>query len=285
LNLNHTFDDATLNVPAGLWGVDHGYDGSTRSRMNTKFLQLNSTSGYQQLDYFLLGCNISYLQYEVYPSMTDFHDNFVVRYLNMHADPQFSHRFTGEDWKELGWAQWGGGFVTSALLGVRALYQVIRNGMWHFGEDKYYAEFVEYGSWAILKGFPNLRVFDVNESKTLLYALARDDEIGVDLRRHVVKVATTFIGDGENYDGGVGDVGEITFTPEFNRGNFTCEGPNEDACAVLDFKNASSAYFCSQVLSVCCESKLREPKKIFLQYLAATDIYQLLVLRCELFTD
>jgi hypothetical protein len=113
---DHTKDDALTQVPSGLWGVDFGFDNFNRTLKKINYDLLSEPT---KINFFLLGCNVSSLQYEVYPSITTFHDQFIIKYLNKNADPLFTHRFSIERFEELAWAQYGGGFVTHALLNVR----------------------------------------------------------------------------------------------------------------------------------------------------------------------
>eukprot|EP01034_Spumella_vulgaris_P028799 gene28799-35723_t len=186
---------------------------------------------------------------QVFRIETPFHDDFVIRYLNRFRDPLFAHNFTVGNWSELGLAQWGGGFVTYALVEVRAMNEIVRTGMWKLvGSDNYYNKFVEYSSWSIKQGYPQAYIYSIDEARLLLDTLARQDQQGQDFRRHVLYTGSTFIGDGVNYVNGVGNVGEITFTPEANLGNFSChDSPNAAACDLLDTNYASSGKLCLQV--------------------------------------
>lgn len=243
-NYGSTIQDAEFSKPAGLWGIENGI-----STVNTTdlFLRYNRISESRRKEYFFAAMNVSYLIHHVYRTESDFHDEFVIKYLNKYKDPDFTHEFQVGKWDELGLAQWAGGFVTHAMVGVRTTKQIVRDGMWRFGEEKYYQYYLEFASWAVLQGYPYTWIYDVEEARTLLDALARDDDIGVSFRRHIMYVGSTFIGDGVNFENGVGDAGDVTFTREANRGNFSCTGPNEAACRILDFFVSSSAAQCGVV--------------------------------------
>jgi hypothetical protein len=59
------------------------------------------------------------------------------------------------------------------------------------------------------------------------------------------------IGDGVNYENGVGDVGVFTYTDEANLGNFSCGGEAAGACAALNnFHTATYETTCSQTQDV-----------------------------------
>jgi hypothetical protein len=188
---DHTKDDALTQVPSGLWGVDFGFDNFNRTLKKIKYDLLSQTT---KTGFFLLGCNVSSLQYEVYPSITTFHDQFIVKYLNKNADPLFTHRFSIDRFEELAWAQYGGGFVTHALLNVRTTFQIIRNGMWRYGDPKYYSAMIEFSSWCIMDGFPNFFIYDINDAKILMDAFARNGSIGRDFRAFIVQTGTTLVG-------------------------------------------------------------------------------------------
>jgi hypothetical protein len=198
----------------------------------------------------MLASNISYLIQHVYRTETDFHDQFVVKYLNKFRDANFTHTFTVGNWSELGLAQWGGGFVTYALENVRTTKQIVRDGMWNFGQDRYHINFLEYASWCVRQGFPYHWIYSVDDSRTLLNALARNDSLGVSFREHIFYRGSTLIGDGVNLVNNVGDLGEVAFTPEANLGNFSCTGELAPACDLLTSVQSSSSGQCASVNSL-----------------------------------
>jgi hypothetical protein len=182
--------------------------------------------------------------------------------LNNNKDPRLEFEFTIGNWQEIGWAQFGGGFVTMAILNVRSIYQIVRNGMWNFGPDDYYQNLLEYASWCLKEGFIQSFIYDVAESKTLLYALARKDHIGFAFRRHIVYTSTTLIGNGNNIVNGVGAVGEVAFTPTSNFADFRCDDntrsdyyeENTEPCRILSTFYNSAALFCDEIddlFSIC----------------------------------
>lgn len=240
-NLKFTIDDGLVNKPAGLWGVDNGVSAVNQTNLYFRFKQQPATI---RKSYMYFACNMSYLLHNVYRTQTPFHDNFVVRFVNKYQDPLLNHTFTVGNWNELGIAQWGGGYITQAIAGVRTINQVVRDGMWRFGSDNLYNVLIEYASWATREGYPNTWISSVEDAKTLLFALARRDDIGVELRRLILFRGSTFIGDGVNFENGVGEVGEITYTTEANLGNFSCTGENAAACSLLNEFYASSAANC-----------------------------------------
>ena len=243
-DVDYTRDDALVQTPSGLWGVDYGYSNANRTKRTAEY---GKQSESLKREYHLLGCNVSALQYEVYAKATPFHDLFTVKYLNAHADPLFTHQFDVSRLEELAWAQYGGGFVTYALLSVRSTFQIIRNGMWRYADAKYYSAMLEYGSWAIFAGFPSHVIYEVSEARTLLHAMSDTSPKGSEFRRHIVAVGTTLIGDGVHFTHGVGLKGEVAYTPESNLGDFSCEGEMQQACALLVQYSASSVDQCNTV--------------------------------------
>lgn len=188
---------------------------------------------------------------------------FFCRFINKYKLDSFTHEFTVGNWEELGHAQWGGGFVTQALLGVYSTYNIKRTGMWYFGQEDYYDGLLEYHSWALRSGYPDARITNVTESRILLESLSSSDPASVELRRFIMYQSTTLVGDGTNQDNGVGEVGEIAFTNENNIANFSCPGEGGDVevtCDVLaEYVNSSSEqclYIDSTIFDVC-EERIR----------------------------
>ena len=243
-DIEYTRQDATFTLPAGLASIQDGV-----SQINTTAVNHNYKSKSQSdKDYFInLGCNISYSIHKSYRDATDFHDKFVVAYLNLYKDPLFHHNFTLGQWEEVGQAQWGGGFVTYALLGVRSIFNVKRDGMWHFGTVNYYRGYMEYSTWATRAGFPESWLYDVKDSALLLSTLAERSEAAVEFRRNIVYRSSTLIGDGDRYINNIGDIGEVAFIVENSEGNFSCSGDKKEACDLVDAPITSSAGQCDYI--------------------------------------
>jgi hypothetical protein len=245
-NYGYTFDDALIHRPAGIWAATMG-----NSTVNKTDLYLKYNAQPQDIKdyYFHFSCNISILQHQIYRNATAFHDEYVVRFINKYKDPELKHNFTIGNWSELGIAQWAGGFVTQALVSVRSINQVVRDGMWRFGDDKYYNLFVEYSSWAIKQGYPQAWIYSVEDAKLLLDRLATHDQLSFEFRKQIMYKSTTYIGDGVNFIRDVGNVGDYTYTFEFNKANFSCNSDslNAKACEVLDEFFSSSADYCVEI--------------------------------------
>ncbi len=240
-DLEFTARAALVRQPGGLFAVATGIDLVNATKLAISYSLLSKPlKDY----YFNQACNMSSLLHEVYPTFSTFHDKYVIRYLNKYRDVGFTHTFTEGNWKEIGWAQFGGGFITDTLTYVRSTYQVVRDGMWHFGPIDLWNGLIEYGAWAIKSGYPQAWIYNPYDAGALLAAMADKSAPGVAFRRHVAYTGTTFVGDGipSNYVNGVGDVGELAFTAEANRGDFSCTGIYQHACSVLNtFFNSSAA--------------------------------------------
>ena len=245
---SHTYADGSYKQAAGLWAAN-----SSMATTNLTLVYVNyfKQSAETRQTFFYFAGNLTSLMYDVYRNYTEFHDIFVVKYLNKFKDPDFTHDFTVGKWDELGWAQYGGGFVTWALLRVRPLYEVVRNGMWKFGTEKFYSNYIEYGTWCIKVGYPIAYLYDPYDAKDLLYALANTGPVGVKFRSELVYTATTLIGDGSYYVNGIGSVGERAFTPESNKADFSCETYNDttsvDACRLMNIDITSSGETCKSI--------------------------------------
>lgn len=244
-NYGDSIYDGNLRQPAGLWGSNTGV-----STVNETFFvaQYRKQSTAIRQIYQQLACNVSSLIHREFRTQTSFHDEYVVRYLNRRKDPNFVHDFTVGNWTELGLAQWGGGFVTHALERVRSTKLIVREGMWNFGEVKFYENYLEFGTWAARQGYPGHWIYNISDARLLLDYLSSNSSEGLEFRRHLMYTGSTFIGDGETFINGVGAVGEVTFTPEANRGNFSCPGTAAaGACELLNTFVDSTAAQCVTV--------------------------------------
>ena len=121
--------------------------------------------------------------------------------------------------------------------------------MWRYGEEKYYSAMVEFGSWAIFSGYPNHLIYNVSEARVLMNAMAANDSGGHIFRQFIAETGTTLVGDGTHYFHGVGALGEVAYTPEYNLGDFSCSGENAHACRILNHFNYSSVGNCLVVQS------------------------------------
>eukprot|EP00602_Paraphysomonas_sp_CaronLab_P005233 CAMPEP_0185037540 /NCGR_PEP_ID=MMETSP1103-20130426/32098_1 /TAXON_ID=36769 /ORGANISM="Paraphysomonas bandaiensis, Strain Caron Lab Isolate" /LENGTH=1227 /DNA_ID=CAMNT_0027575557 /DNA_START=401 /DNA_END=4084 /DNA_ORIENTATION=- len=244
MDIDYAEEGATFTFPAGLASIADGIAQINASAVAANFAKKSQT---EKNKFIYFGCNISYLAHEVYRESTAFHDEYVIRYLNKYKLDSFEHEFTIDNWEELGYAQWGGGYVTEALVGVYSTYNLYRDGMWYIGQFDYYRGLIEYYAWALRSGYPDARLSNVTEAKIVLDALTREDDVGVALREHIMYRATTLIGDGERYVNGVGDVGEVAYLAENNIADFSCEGEASEVCAILAHYVDSSAEQCQYI--------------------------------------
>lgn len=252
-DLEFTYNDANVIQPAGVNAIVRKVDSTNVTYLQQVYTGLSDEEKQIMMN---IASNMSDLLYGYYPTLTDFHDYYVIRYINKYVDAGVSHTFSEGNWKEIGWSQWGGGFITYLLAEVRTVYQVERDGMWHWGAEDFWDALMEYGSWCIKTGFPQAYIYDPYEARDLLIALADRGTDGVAFRQHVAYAGTTFIGDGvaENYVNEVGDVGEYAFVSEANRGDFSCTGTYAAACATLDTfftSSAQNAYTVDALFQAC----------------------------------
>lgn len=254
-NLNYTINDGRITRPAGVWAKDRGMNTDLMSNVTFQFGRQPYAT---QQKYMYLACNVSHLQYQVYRERTDFHDYYVVAYLNRYKDAALIHTYTVGNWDDLGITQFGGGFVTDAIADVRSTNMLVRDGMWMIGKGNYYNSYLEFSSWCIRQGYPQAWINNVPDARLLLHSLARRDTVGFDLRQHIAYQGTTFFGDGVNFIRDVGALGDRTFIQEANLNHFNCTGENQALCELLDVFYLSSAAECTyiqdQIYRACRES-------------------------------
>ena len=229
-------------LPAALWGSElydngNGYLAADPLEVDQQDAEYRYRSDEEQQKYLFQACNLSILMYQVYKNQTLFHSNFVLDFINSNKFPDdeavFPHIFKPEDdISDLGYAQWAGGYVTQAVFGVRAVYQVDRRAMWWIGIKDYHDMYLEFSTWANRYGYPHAKLGSIADAKLLLNALARTDRNGAALRNHIAYSATTIIGsdDGSQMQNGVGLPGERAYGGSVDTANFTCYqgGTNPD---------------------------------------------------------
>lgn len=242
-DISYTYDDSLIFQPAGLWGAEFGINGVNKTFLRWSFSRQSKSVKEQ---YFSVACNVSTLLHKVYREETPFHDEYVIRYINKFKDPALNHTFVVGQWEDLGYAQWGGGYITQAIVGVRSMYQVVRDGMWIFGRKDYWNKLYEFSTWAARNGFPNAYLTNVKDSKLLMYTLASDDAAGIKFRAHMIYRATTWIGNGNDFINFVGKVGEVAFIDEATNADFNCDSESTSkACELLATTIYSSADNCN----------------------------------------
>ena len=260
-DLGFCVEDGLHNLPAAFSGVDDSplHDTSIIKDRAGSVALFKKKSHAAQMNYVWAACNMSSLIHSVYPTKTDFHEDYVIAYLNnpQYRDPSFTHKFSKTNWEEVGWAQFGCGVITDLITSVRAIYQVTRNAMWHFGPMDYFVNLIEFSSWSITTGYPASFIYNVDDARALLYALADTTTDGVAFRRNLVYTGTTLIGDGIHFTNEVGAIGDFAFTPEANRGVFNCTGKFAQACDVLSVFYTSSPTMCQSIDNIYQKCRLQ----------------------------
>ena len=142
-SINHTLGDATLVQPSYLWGEANGISVPDQSTLISLFLSQNSTT---QTEYVQLACSLASSMFGTYVSSTDFHNDYVAKYINANKEPALTHTFSAENMTELAWAQFGSGAITQAVIGVRSTAQIVNNGMWYMNSP-YSSNMIELSSW------------------------------------------------------------------------------------------------------------------------------------------
>ena len=116
--------DFSVQHPAAFYGGKNGISGLNKTLQNIVYLQ--EATDQEKLISTLLACNMSELIHGAYRRSTGYHDEFTVRFINKYKESTFQHQFKVGNWAELGYAQFGGGYVTDAMLSVRSVYNVVR---------------------------------------------------------------------------------------------------------------------------------------------------------------
>lgn len=247
-NLEHTFQDALVTVPSNLYAIDTGFPTTNRSAINNHFTTGTTADVRQKYLYF--GCNVSTFFQRVYPNTTDFHDKYVIRFLNKFKEPLLTDEFTVGNWKQLGWAQFGSGAITYAVVGVRTITQIVRDGPWVIGNSigsQYVKDMVEISTWAIKQGHPTAWIYNTTDAHILLSTLALANPVGQQFREFLITTGTTLVGNGKSIINGVGAVGDRAFLNQVTDADFACTGPNQAACSILRRSYPSSADYCDDI--------------------------------------
>merc|ERR1719506_3108163 len=90
--------------------------------------------------------------------------------------------------EDLGYAQWGGGYVTTALWGVPSVMNIERKGYWKFGIASYTTDFIEFHSQAMAIGYSNMNL-TTEDARILLDALAAKGPTARAFRGSIGKIA------------------------------------------------------------------------------------------------
>jgi len=99
--------------------------------------------------------------------------------------------FVAGSLQDLGYAQWGGGYVTSALWGVPSVRNIERKGYWKFGMAAYTTDLMEFHSQAMAIGYSNMNMTP-EHAQILLDALAARGPKARTFRGNIGKIATSY---------------------------------------------------------------------------------------------
>ena len=108
--------------------------------------------------------------------------------------------------EDLGYAQWGGGYVTSALWGVPSVLNIERKGYWKFGiaSPSPTLNLIEFHSQAMAVGYSNMNMTK-ESARILLDALAANGPRARTFRGKIGEVATSYRCPNAGSDGGCAD--------------------------------------------------------------------------------
>lgn len=135
-------------------------------------------------------------------------DRALAAYLNT---LNLGYHFNESRMEDVGYMQWGSGKVTYALRTVRSTYNLKLPGIWSFMPKCYRQGPLEFSAFAAKAGYPHMTL-GVNESRSLLQALANNTEEGQALRRRLIASVTTYRGDGVTSVRGLKDPSQRAFT-------------------------------------------------------------------------
>jgi len=93
--------------------------------------------------------------------------------------------------EDLGYAQWGGGYVTYALWQIPSVLNIQRKGSWKFYDGDYTQDFVEFQSQAMAIGYSSMNL-TLGEAKLLLRVLAARGSVATKFRGNIARVATSY---------------------------------------------------------------------------------------------
>ncbi|KAJ8598298.1 hypothetical protein CTAYLR_006008 [Chrysophaeum taylorii] len=143
-------------------------------------------------------CAISAYLFEEYALGDLWHEAFVARWMTEQTDLG-SFVFSPDALEDLGYAQWAGGYVTTALWGVPSVWNIQRQGYWKFYDSAYTEDLIEFHSQAMAIGYEQMNL-TVNQGKLLLRVLAASDDAANEFRGNIIRVATTYNCDGADCD-------------------------------------------------------------------------------------
>lgn len=137
-------------------------------------------------------CAIAVHIFEEYALNDLWHETFVADWMNRRVDVT---TFSASALEDFGYAQWSGGYVTTALWGVPSISNIRRQGYWKFYDAAYTEDLMEFHSHAMAIGYLGMKL-TVSEGKFLLETLASRDPAAVEFRANIARIATTYHCDG-----------------------------------------------------------------------------------------
>ena len=141
-------------------------------------------------------CGIAAWLYEGWGMQDRWIETYVADYFNDRL-VRVPYTFRAGALADLGYAQWGGGYITSILWSIPAVNNIDRKGYWKFAPEDYQTRLIEFTSQAAMVGYNTMNL-SVEDSKVLLRLLASKDADAVGLRRQIIKQHTTYYCDGSD---------------------------------------------------------------------------------------
>ena len=149
------------------------------------------------LQYRGQACAVAGHLYDTWSLRDHWHEVYVASILSRATGLEFVAGRLGD----LGYAQWGGGYVTLALWGVPSVLNIERKGYWKFGIASYTTDYIEFHSQAMAIGYSNMNM-TIADAQTLLDALADRGAQARSFRGNIGKTATSYRCDGAD-DGNI----------------------------------------------------------------------------------
>ena len=73
------------------FNIDNNIDTSDSAKIDALFKLVDNATKQR---YIRMNCHVAFLLIDIYRNYTDFHEEYMVRYLNKFKDPTFNHEFT-----------------------------------------------------------------------------------------------------------------------------------------------------------------------------------------------
>mmetsp|Transcript_17144 Transcript_17144/g.52723 ORF Transcript_17144/g.52723 Transcript_17144/m.52723 type:complete len:212 (+) Transcript_17144:1757-2392(+) len=132
-------------------------------------------------------CAVAGHLYEVWALHDHWHEVYVALKISQATDL----KLIAGRLEDLGYAQWGGGYITSALWGVPSVSNIERKGYWKFGIASYTNDLIEFHSQAMAIGYSNMNM-TTDDARVLLNALAANGPAPRIFRGRIGQVATSY---------------------------------------------------------------------------------------------